>query len=92
MKYLIAFLFCLSVNATPLYKKCISCHGKQGEGKKSMKAPKIAGQHSWYLENQLKLIRDKKRTSGYSKRMYPFVKKLSDKDIKALSDYLEGLK
>lgn len=95
MKYLILFLisFSFTVNANKLYKrKCISCHGKKAEGKKSMKAPKLAGQHAWYLSDQIKLIRDKKRTSGNSKRMYPFVKKLKDSEIKELAKYLESLK
>ena len=95
MKYLILFLFCFSLaaNANSLYKrKCMSCHGKKAEGKKSQKAPRLAGQHAWYLSDQIKLIRDKKRTSGNSKRMYPFVKKLTDKEIKELAKYLEELK
>jgi len=93
MRCLLILLFCLTANANPLYKrKCASCHGAKAQGKKSAKAPKLAGQHSWYIEHQIKLIRDKKRTSGFSKRMYPHVKKLTDKDIKELSKYLKGLK
>jgi len=91
------FLFLMSIslaaNTNSLYKrKCMSCHGKKAEGKKSQKAPRLAGQHAWYIEDQVKLIRDKKRTSGHSKRMYPFVKKLTNAEIKELADYLEKLK
>jgi len=91
------FLFLMSIslaaNANSLYKrKCMSCHGKKAEGKKSQKAPRLAGQHAWYIEDQVKLIRDKKRTSGHSKKMYPFVKKLTNAEIKELADYLEKLK
>jgi cytochrome c553 len=83
----------LAANTNSLYKrKCMSCHGKKAEGKKSQKAPRLAGQHAWYIEDQVKLIRDKKRTSGHSKRMYPFVKKLTNAEIKELADYLEKLK
>jgi cytochrome c553 len=95
MRYLLLILmsFSLTASANSLYKrKCMSCHGKKAEGKKSQKAPRLAGQHAWYIEDQVKLIRDKKRTSGHSKRMYPFVKKLTDKEIKELAKYLEELK
>jgi cytochrome c553 len=92
MKVLVLILFCFTANANSLYKKkCMSCHGKNAEGKKSQKAPKLAGQHAWYLESQIKLIRDKKRKSGHSKRMYPFVKKLTNKEIKEVAKYLEGI-
>lgn len=33
---------------------CASCHGLLGEGNPSMKAPKLSGQHDWYLKRQLK--------------------------------------
>jgi cytochrome c553 len=71
-----------------LYKKCISCHGKKGMGKKSQKAPMIAGQYAWYIETQVKAIRDKKRVSKNTKKMYPFVKKLTDDQIKELAGYI----
>ena len=74
-----------------LYKKCISCHGKTGLGKKSQKAPMIAGQYSWYLESQITAIKNKTRTGGQTKKMYPFVKNLKDKDIKDLAAYITQL-
>lgn len=95
MRYLLLILmsFSLTASANSLYKrKCMSCHGKKAEGKKLQKAPRLAGQHAWYIEDQVKLIRDKKRTSGHSKKMYPFVKKLTNAEIKELADYLEKLK
>lgn len=72
-----------------LYKKCVACHGKQGEGKKSLKAPKIGGQYSWYLLLQLQNFKTKKRVNP---KMYPFIKNLSDKDFRDLSSYLATLK
>ena len=32
-----------------LYPVCTACHGAQGAGNAAMKAPKIAGQMSWYV-------------------------------------------
>jgi cytochrome c553 len=72
-------------NGKKLYAKCTSCHGNDGMGKKSQKAPMLAGQYDWYLESQIIAIKSKKRVSGASSKMYPFVKALSDKEIKDLS-------
>ncbi len=81
------------VDAAKLYKrKCVSCHGKQGEGKKSQKAPRIGGQYDWYIESQIKDIKSKKRNNGSTKKMVTFVKKLKDEEITALSKYISGLK
>ncbi len=35
------------------YQVCAACHGKNGEGNLDTGAPRIAGQHGWYLERQL---------------------------------------
>jgi cytochrome c553 len=72
-----------------LYKKCIVCHGKNGEGKRSQKAPKIGGQYDWYLFQQLKDIKSMVRKNDV---MMPYVKKLSDQDFKDLSAYISLLK
>jgi len=33
---------------------CGTCHGKKGEGKFGVNAPRLAGQHDWYLKQQIK--------------------------------------
>lgn len=78
-------------NGKVLYTKCVSCHGRGGEGNKSQKAPMIGGQYDWYLESQIKNIRDKKRVNANTPKMHPFVKDLSDKEIKDLSAYVQTL-
>lgn len=75
-----------------LYRsKCLSCHKGDGSGSVANKAPKIAGQYAWYLEAQIKDIRDGKRKNGNSNRMVPFVRGLTDEEIKSISKYVEGL-
>jgi cytochrome c oxidase subunit 2 len=32
---------------------CGTCHGKKGEGKFGVNAPRLAGQHDWYLKRQI---------------------------------------
>ncbi len=36
-----------------LYAACIECHGKTAEGNRRKGAPRLTGQHDWYLFNQL---------------------------------------
>lgn len=76
------------VNGNKVYTKCIACHGKNGEGKASQKAPRIAGQFDWYIEKQ---IVDMKTGARINDVMMPTVKGLSDKDIKDVSVYVSKL-
>ena len=92
---LIVFLFVSPLMAqdvekgASLYKKCIVCHGKNGEGKRSQKAPRIGGQFDWYVYQQLKDIKSMVRKND---AMMPYVKNLSDQDFKDLSAYISSLK
>lgn len=72
-------------NGAKIYKQCIVCHGKNGEGKLSQKAPALAGQFDWYLELQLKNMKSKARINAV---MDPYLKKLSDQDMKDVAIYL----
>ncbi len=38
----------------PLYAPCASCHGSEGEGNQKLGAPRLAGQHDWYIKRQLR--------------------------------------
>lgn len=69
-------------------KRCVVCHGKMGEGKKSQNAPKLGGQFAWYVIKQLTDMKDKRRIN---KVMDPYLKPLSDKDFKELSAYIAKL-
>lgn len=71
-----------------LFQKCLICHGKLGEGKASQKAPRIGGQHDWYIELQIKNMRDGNRVNAV---MMPYVRNLSDQDIADLSVYISKL-
>ena len=76
------------VSGDALYKKCIVCHGKTGQGKSSQNAPAIGGQHDWYLADQIKNMRDGKRINQI---MMPYIKNLSDQDIQDLAAYISKL-
>ncbi|ATH09130.1 hypothetical protein BIY24_14615 [Halobacteriovorax marinus] len=76
------------VKGSELYKSCVVCHGKKGEGKKSQKAPHIGGQMEWYLEKQLA---DMKSGARINKVMDPYLKKLEAQDFKDLAAYISKL-
>jgi len=71
-----------------LYAKCIVCHGKRGEGKKSQNAPKIGGQLDWYLLQQLVNMKSRVRMN---KKMDPYIRKLNTQDFEDLAQYISKL-
>jgi cytochrome c553 len=70
---------------------CIACHGPRGVGTSLAGFPKISGQHAPYLEATLKEFRSGARANSMNGMMGDIAKKLTDEDIKILSQYLGGL-
>jgi len=71
-----------------LYKKCVVCHGKRGQGKSGQKAPAIGGQFAWYLNTQ---ITNMQKGIRVNKVMMPYISRLSVEDVAALSEYISKL-
>lgn len=71
-----------------LYAKCISCHGRLGEGKKSQKAPAIGGQHAWYIVSSMKKMKSGERVNVV---MNPFLKPLDEQDMEDIGAYLAAI-
>lgn len=71
---------------------CIGCHLPNGEGLDLAIYPKLNGQHAAYTEQQLTAFREGERVNdGDAMIMRNIAAKLSNKDIKAISSYIEGL-
>ena len=68
---------------------CASCHGPNGEGSSNL--PRLAGQNELYLENQIKLFNKRERTNDNAV-MHTIASKLTELEIKAVSEYLSGKK
>ncbi|MEP7301512.1 MAG: c-type cytochrome [Caldimonas sp.] len=68
---------------------CAGCHGPGGAGIPSQ-YPRLAGQHADYLEIQLTAFRGGARHNNAA--MTGVAAKLSDREIKAVSDYVAGLR
>jgi cytochrome c553 len=68
---------------------CAGCHSPNGAGIPSQ-YPRIAGQHAGYTESQLKAFRDGVRHNNI--QMTGVAAKMNDREIKAVSDYIAGLR
>ena len=71
---------------------CTGCHSPNGAGLALAGFPHLGGQHSQYVAKQLTDFREGNRTNdGDATTMRTIASKLSNKDIEALSSYIQGL-
>lgn len=68
---------------------CSGCHSPSGAGMPSQ-YPRLAGQHADYIEAQLTAFRGGVRKNNL--QMTGVAAKLNDREIKAVSDYIAGLR
>lgn len=68
---------------------CASCHGAAGAGI-PVQYPRLAGQQQEYTLAQLAAFKDNKRSN--SVQMTTLAKRLSDDEMKAVADYIAGVK
>jgi cytochrome c553 len=68
---------------------CASCHGATGGGLPAQ-YPRLAGQHQDYTVTQLQAFKTGARNN--SPQMTTLAKRLSDDEMKAVADYIAGLK
>ena len=67
---------------------CAGCHGPTGSGLPAQ-YPRLGGQHAEYVSAELVLFRSGKRAN--SPQMATIAARMSDAEIAAVSDYVEGL-
>jgi cytochrome c553 len=71
---------------------CTGCHSPNGAGNAAAGFPHLGGQHAQYAAKQLTDFREGNRTNdGDTKMMQGVASKLSNKDIEAVSSYIQGL-
>lgn len=70
---------------------CASCHGPAGSGI-PVQFPRLAGQHSKYVLSQLKNFRSGDRSNDGGKMMQVIARKLTDDEMKAVAEYISGLR
>lgn len=71
---------------------CTGCHSPNGAGLAAAGFPHLGGQHAQYVAKQLTDFREGNRTNdGDAMTMRSIAAKLSNKDIEAVSSYIQGL-
>ena len=68
---------------------CMSCHSPNGAGMPAQ-YPRLAGQHASYTASQLKAFRSGERSNHPN--MMPIAEKMTDKEINAVAEYIQGLR
>lgn len=69
---------------------CGSCHGNDGSG--DAKYPRLAGQHAGYVERQLLAFKSGERKNDAKGVMAAVAQRMSETEIRAVAQYLAGLK
>ena len=70
---------------------CAACHGPTGSGIPAQ-FPRIGGQFAEYTEAQLKSFREGSRANDPARMMRMVAIKMTDAEIKAVADYVAGLR
>jgi cytochrome c553 len=69
---------------------CASCHGASGAGV-PVQFPRLSGQHADYVLTQLKAFYSGERANDNAKVMRMIASKMSDAEMAAVADYIQGL-
>jgi cytochrome c553 len=70
---------------------CSACHGPGALGNDSAAFPKLAGQKKAYLLQQLQAFKQQTRHNDINQIMQDIAKRMSNKDMLAVSRYLESM-
>ena len=70
---------------------CMACHGPTGIGNPAANYPRINAQHAAYTELQLKAFKAEERTNDLNGIMRDVAGRMTNDNIKAVADYLQGL-
>jgi cytochrome c553 len=73
---------------------CTACHGPNGKGMASAGYPALQGQHATYVAAQLKAYRSGARTTdqAQNRMMRDVANRLTDAQIEAVAQYVQGLR
>lgn len=78
-------------NAATGLPACAGCHGPNGAGVPAQ-YPRLAGQYAEYTAAQLKAFHDNQRANDGNRMMRSIAAKMSDAEMRAVSDYIAGLR
>jgi cytochrome c553 len=70
---------------------CMACHAMDGSGMSAAGFPAVGGQHADYIKAQLMAFQQGKRANDANEVMRDIAGRLSNKEIDAVSAYIQGL-
>jgi cytochrome c553 len=71
---------------------CMGCHGPKGAGNPDANYPALRGQHAKYVENQLHGFAEGNRVNENSIKMMQIIaSRMTNKEIRAVASYIQGL-
>ncbi len=70
---------------------CMGCHAPDGAGNDSAKFPRLSGQNAGYIVEALQNFRAGTRSNDPGKMMQMVAERLSDAEIAAVANYIQGL-
>ena len=71
---------------------CMSCHGPSGTGNPGAIYPTLRGQHAEYTATQLKMFKSNERNNDLNSVMRSIAERMSQNQIEAVSEYIQGLR
>ena len=71
---------------------CMACHGPAGSGNPAAMYPSLRGQHAEYTIMQLKMFKTQERNNDSNAVMRSIANRMTDTQIKAVSEYIQGLR
>ena len=78
-------------NASTGVAACAACHGPAGGGNPMANFPSLSGQHADYTKLQLKNFRTGVRANDANAMMRGVAKNMTDAEIEAVAQYIQGL-
>ncbi len=70
---------------------CMACHGPNGSGNPTALYPSLSGQHAQYTAGQLKMFKSEERANDANKMMRTIAGPMTNAQIEAVSEYIQGL-
>jgi cytochrome c553 len=80
-----------SGNAVSGVAPCMGCHGPSGLGNPAAVYPRISGQHAAYAQKAMTDFQGNLRTNDAKQMMQGVTAKMSEKEIEAVAQYIQGL-
>ena len=70
---------------------CMSCHGPDGAGNPAAKYPALSGQHAEYIVSTLKAFKSETRANDEKSIMRIIAGDMTNAEIEAVANYIQGL-